>query len=305
MRVLAERIKASVCSLGVVGGVVIGSMGLIAGVAGTGCTAKASVQRSTPVANLKIYHGVLIRAGANSLVRGQAIELAQRTAAHLEKQCQFTAVYTGQPNSQPNGETDLIVDLNVVGSSRGGNGLIQNPNKAIVDVAMALSDSRTDEILGSASIRGESSSVAISGQGSPETSAINAVANQIAKILANSGCTGPREVASIPEPPPVEVKPVDTGVTPEQVAEAEALSGAGKEAFRGGDVATAKAKFEAAIALNADPRYLMNLCLANEALSQYDEALAACQKVIDAKPEQRLADKAMERIGLINDLKSE
>ncbi len=287
--------------------VLVGLLGLWLGPiwgSGFGCTAKASVQRSTPVANLRVYNGVLIRAGASSLERWQAIELRERTAAHLQSQCAFAAVYTGEPQTQPTAEIGLIVDLNVVGSSRGGGGLIQNPNVAVVDVAMALSDSRSDEILGSASIQGRSPAIAISGASGPEQSAIDAVAKQIATILVNSGCTGPR-VAEVPHEPAKPVEPVSNEVSPEQAAKAEALSTSGKDAFRAGDAAAAKSKFEAAIALNADPRYILNLCLAQDALDEFEAALATCQRVIDSKADQRLIDKAILRISYINERKSE
>ena len=288
---------------GILLGIAVLAATLVATLGSSGCTPKATVQRSTPVANLRIYHGVMVRGSSAPGLENLANDLTQRTARYVEQQCEFQAVFTGVTNTKPTKDIDLVVDLSVLKSSRGGGGIVQNPNVAVVDVKMALSDVTSDELIGSASIQGQSPAV-VTNQARPEEVAIDVVAKQVTTMLMSSGCKGKRLGRVGPAEPKATPKAVTTEVTPEQVAQAEALSEEGKAAFREGDPAAAKTKFEEAIAINPDPRYIMNQCLAEEALEQYDAASATCQRVIDAKPEQRLADKAGERIKLIEQLKT-
>ena len=270
---------------------------------GLGCAAQASIQRSTPVANLRVYTGVMVRGSATNMLAWQGKELAKRTALYIRNNCQFGNVFTGEANTQATDAINLIIDLSVLQSSRGGSGIVNNPNVAVVDVSMALSDSSSDELLGSASIRGQSPAV-VTSQAQPEQLALDVVARSITQILVKSGCKGERIARVAPPQPKPEPKPVDAAITPEQVAQAEALSEEGKAAFREGDPSTAKVKFEAAIAANPDPRYIMNLCLAEEAIGNFDAAIATCQRIVDGKADTRLVEKAQARISLIGELKS-
>jgi len=265
----------------------------------TACGPKATVRKASPVADLRVYRKVLVR-GQSGQAAWQGDDLAKRTAAQLQALCGFEAVFAG---GQGGRDFDLILDLNILSSARGGGGIIKNPNLAVIEVAMVLSDGLSDELLGSAEIRGQSSSVLVNNN-NPEQQALAVVSQQIGKILLKSGCTGPRiaRVDPVPEekPQPKAEKPE---VTEEQIARAEDLNNQGKTYFRGAQVSQAKDAFQQAIELNPDPRYMMNLCLAHEALKSYDDAIKTCEAVIAAKPEPRLATKAEQRILLIADKK--
>lgn len=300
---------------------------------GSGCGASAKVTRSTPVADLQTYRVAGIRAQGIPQATGLVEQLGMSTVSSVMEKCQFdSVVLDGQAGAQP----DLWIDLNLQKSFRGGTGIIQNENKATVEVLMVLSDGIDDELLGSAYITGESSSVAISGT-SPEGSAVDAVAKVIGDLLGKSGCTGTR-VARAPDPvepppgdddddtpppsddddddvpppddddddmPPGDDDDDDDTPNPEAAAKAaaEALNDEGKSLFKNGNVNGAVAKFEQAADTFPDPRYNYNLCVGYENLERYDEAAAQCQMVIDAKPEKRLIDKATNRLGIIKELR--
>jgi hypothetical protein len=48
-----------------------------------------------------------------------------------------------------------------------------------------------------------------------------------------------------------------------------------------------------------DARYAMNVCLAHEALEQWDAADAACRQVLAMTPPEALASKAKQRLDII------
>ena len=138
---------------------------LLVAATGLGCSASAKVTRTTPVANLQSHRTVLVRAAGISKAQQFINELADVTVSEVAKKCQFESVL---PSSMARGEKpDLLIDLNIRKSFRGGTGLIKNHNKATVEVLVVLSDGVTDELLGSATIQAESASVASSGT-SPE-----------------------------------------------------------------------------------------------------------------------------------------
>lgn len=267
----------------------------------SGCAPSAMVRKASPVADLTVYRKVLVR-GKSGQAAWQGEELANRTAAQLQAMCGFDAVFTGGANAAGGGN-DLVVDLNILASNRGGDGILKNPNLAVVEVAMVLSDGINDELLGSAQIRGQSSAVVIN-SASPEQQALHVVSQEIGKILVKSGCTGPRIARADPTPeetaPPKAEKPE---VTEEQITEAEEANNRGKELFRAAQVSEARDAFARAIELNPDPRYIMNLCLAHEALKDWDTAIQTCEDVIAARPDERLQKKAEQRIILISDKK--
>lgn len=276
------------------------TLALIAELAG--CAPSATVRKASPVADLKVYRKVLVRGSAGQMAAWQGEDLANRTAAQLQALCGFDAVFTGASDGGRD-DFDLIVDLNILASGRGGGGIIKNPNLAVVEVAMILSDGLNDELLGSAQIRGQSSAVLVAGS-NPEQQALTVVSQEVGKILLKSGCSGPRIARADPiEEEPPKPKAEKPQVTEEQIAEAEEANNRGKQLFRTAKVSEARAEFERAIELNPDPRYIMNLCLAHEALNDYDVAIQTCERVIEAKPEERLVKKAEQRIILIADKK--
>ncbi len=153
------------------------------------------------MASLQSYKVVGVRAkGGYNLSR----ILASQTVAQLSRRCQFTNV---ELSNYSRTKPDLILDLKIHRSWRGGSGIIQNQNKATVDVLLVLSDGIDSELLGSAWIRGQSASLALNVAGrpqAPEEDALGAVAKTVADILGKSGCRGPR-VARAPDPPPTKI----------------------------------------------------------------------------------------------------
>jgi hypothetical protein len=265
------------------------------------CRPSATVQRTTPVANLQTYRSALIRVAASPEAQSQIPQLERSASDRVRTSCQFEQVLIGQSSTPP----DLIVDLKIQRAFRGGDGIVQNPNLAIVDVTMVLSDGINDELIGSADIRGQSSQVLVGGA-VPESQAVDAVAGKIAEVMSKSGCNGPRLARAADDPPGPDIgNPADAGpnAPPDDArkAQAEQLNDEGKELFRAAEMAAAKGKFEQAISIHADPRFLFNLCLAQETLKEYDQATATCQQVLGMSPAPRLAEKAKERLAIIAD----
>jgi hypothetical protein len=258
------------------------------------CHPSAQVRQTTPIANLQSYRVVMLRIGA---AEGQehVSTLAAFAVDKLRQRCRFEHIVLA--TQTPNAQADLLVDLNILRTARGGGGLVQNPNLATVDVSLVLSDGINDELLGSAEIRGQSSAVAMSGV-SPEAQAVDAVAKEISEILFRSGCDGPR-VARAPDEPDPEPEP-DPGISEEDREQAEAANEDGKQAFRTGNISGARGHFERAISLNPrDPRYLFNLCLAQESLREWQGAMSSCRSVLEMNPGEALAEKAALRIEII------
>jgi hypothetical protein len=303
------------------------------------CTPSAQVKRITPVANLQVYSLVQVRGtGADASGQGDAklaYELERAALVKIREKCAFVDVVAGaQPAPRP---PDLLLDATILRSGRGGDGLVQNENLAVVDVKLVLSDGVDQELLGSADIQGKSSGVDTGG--SPEQEALEAVAGSIADILVKSGCVGPRVArANPPTPPPTTgTTPPDPGTgtttppgpgtdpgtgtttppgpgtdpgtgtttppTPadDPVARAEAENEAGKAKFRAADVAGAKAHFESAISIHNDARFVFNLCLAQEALNDLAGAAATCQSINAMNPPAALVEKVKLRLEIIAD----
>ncbi|HUS66942.1 MAG TPA: hypothetical protein VMZ28_20530 [Kofleriaceae bacterium] len=293
------------------------------------------MKRITPVANLQVYSLVQVRGtGADASGQGDAklaYELERAALVKIREKCAFVDVVAGaQPAPRP---PDLLLDATILRSGRGGDGLVQNENLAVVDVKLVLSDGVDQELLGSADIQGKSSGVDTGG--SPEQEALEAVAGSIADILVKSGCVGPRVARATPPTPPGPVgTPPGPGTTPpgpgtdpgtgtttppgpgtdpgtgtttppadDPVAKAEAENEAGKAKFRSADVAGAKAHFETAISIHKDARFVFNLCLAQEALNELDAAAATCQSINSMNPPAALADKVKLRLEIIADKK--
>ena len=274
-----------------------------------GCRPSATVQSTTPVANLQPYRLLLVRGtGAADFRRGRlAVHLQRAVSDAARVHCGFSDVRVGHRANDRS--ADLILDLTLMRAFRGGSGLVQNENLATVDVKLVLSDGIDQELIGSADIRGKSSGIVI-GNESPERQAIGAVADQIAGILVRSGCAGPRIARARPERrlPSADTiadtgEPAqgDQGGANDTATRAEAENDEGKRLFRAADVSAAKTHFETAISLHRDPRYVFNLCLAEEALGSFDAAVSACQRVLHMKPDKQLSEKAKLRLKLIEE----
>lgn len=263
------------------------------------CGPSSTVKRTTPVADLQSYQTALVRVSSSPGLNQYAPVLEFAAADSMQKSCGFGRIVS--PTQVGNLQPDLIVDLNIRNTARGGGGFIKNPNLATVSVTMVLSDGIDESLLGSADIVGKSGAVAIEGN-DPENEALQAVAKRVSTILGKSGCKGPRVARAEDPPEPTEpvVPPEGTpGLTPEQLSQAEASNDEGKRLFRAADIPAAKVQFEAALQVSPDPRFYFNLCLANEALSDFDGAVKACNSVLSSKPQARLAEKANQRLVII------
>ena len=94
----------------------------------SGCSASAKVTRTTPVADLRPYRVVGVRA-AGTLQPGALLnQLEMSTISQLVKRCQFDSVV---PAARSSGTPDLVLDLNIQRSFRGGTGMIKNENKVV------------------------------------------------------------------------------------------------------------------------------------------------------------------------------
>ncbi|HSD90737.1 MAG TPA: hypothetical protein VLB44_24600, partial [Kofleriaceae bacterium] len=211
---------------------------------------------------------------------------------------------------------DVVLDLNITRTGRGGGGLISNENTAVLDALLVLTDGQDGQLLGTATIHGKSSGMLINNQ-PPENEAIDVVGKTVADVLFKSGCGGPR-VARAPTPP------VGTGSGATMVGlgsgagsgtgggsgtsappddakrgQAEQLNEQGKEKLYGADIPGALALFQQANALVPDPRYQFNVCIALGAQEQWDNAIAACQQARGMNPDAKLAAKIDHRIDLL------
>jgi tetratricopeptide (TPR) repeat protein len=281
------------------------ALGLAAAAALASCTPSASVKQTTPVANLQSYGVVAVRAAQGSIDHRLSQRLVDDTVLQLTGHCHFHRVMPAEHlgNQQP----DLIIDLNIRSSTRGGGGLIQNANKAVVEVLVVLSDGISQDLLGTAWFSGESAAV-LTGAESPEHQAVGAVARELGQVLTRSGCTGTR-VARAPEPGEGEDEggggdaASSGGVDPERLTRAEALNEEGKKQFLAGEMDRALGSFQQAAQVVPDARFQLNICLAYEALKRYDEAIATCELVATQTVNPRVAAKASDRLAILGELK--
>jgi hypothetical protein len=254
-----------------------------------------------PVANLQSYHTVGLRVHAVPTAKGQAAFLEPAVTGWLRQQCGFEQV--GHVGTNP---VDVVLDLTVTRAGRGGGGMISNPNTAVMDTLLVLTDGQTKEIMGTARIHGQSSGMIVNGS-KPEAEAVNIVAKTVAEILAKSGCSGPRTArVEAPPPPPTPDPTTNNGQgsaapQPDEThrAEAEALNDAGKEKLQTADMQGALVSFQQANQVLPDPRYEFNVCLALEAQEQWDNAITACKMARGMNPEARLVVKIDHRIDLL------
>jgi hypothetical protein len=278
-----------------------------------GCHPSASVEHTMPVANLQSYRTVALRVKSTAFAsQGQAMSLEAAVLQKLQQTCGFSQV--GPVGATP---ADVVLDLNITNTSRGGGGLISNSSQARIDTLLVLTDGQNGDLLGTARIHGKSSGMIINGA-PPENEAIDIVAKTVADVLAKSGCTGPR-IARVEEPkPPVTGPGVGSGsaaagsdnpgpvglgspVGPDEThrAEADALNEQGKDKLRGADLPGAQAAFQQANALVPDPRYVFNLCLVYETQEQWDKAIASCRQARAMNPQPNLVTKIDHRLDLL------
>ncbi|MDB4957401.1 MAG: hypothetical protein JWO36_4970 [Myxococcales bacterium] len=251
-----------------------------------------------PVASLQSYRTVSLRVHSTAFAaQGQAMFLESAVLDKLHRQCGFEQI---RPGATP---ADIVLDLNITQTGRGGGGWLANSNLATIDTLLVLTDGQEGELLGTVRIHGQSSGMLIN-NAPPENEAIDVVAKTIADMLAKSGCSGPR-IARIKAPPPGPDPVVDTGSAapppPDEThrTEAEALNEQGKQNLYAADLAGALAAFQQANALLPDARYEFNVCLALGAQEQWDNAITACRQANALHPQPKLATKIDHRLELL------
>src|SRR5262245_41822898 len=231
------------------------------------CHPSATVERTMPVANLQTYRTVALRVKSTAFAsQGQASFLESAVVEKLQQSCSFEQVAAG------GSPADLILDLNITQTGRGGGGLISNSSQAHMDTLLVLTDGQSGELLGTARIHGKSGGMIVNNS-NPETEAAQVDAKTAAEMLAKSGCSRPRVPTAEPPPPPPPV-PGSGSAAPDESkrAEAEALNDQGKDKLRTADVAGALQAFQGAVALLPDARYQFNICLTLEAGEQWNDA---------------------------------
>jgi hypothetical protein len=267
------------------------------------CHPSASIERTTPVANLQSFSTIALRVrSSGNASSGMATLLESSVAGRLREKCSFSTI---TPFSQ-GGTADVVLDLNVTGSNRGGTGWIRNENQVFVDTLLVLSDGQSGDLLGTATIHGKSSGTVVN-NAPQENEAIDAIAKSVAGLLAKSGCAGPRVAKAPPEPPPTTGSAGSagegsagtgtvSGPDESKRAEAEALNDKGKEQLFAANTAGALQLFIQANALLADPKYKFNVCVALGAMEKWDDAIAACTEARGMNPSAKLAERIDQRL---------
>jgi hypothetical protein len=269
------------------------------------CRASATVERTMPVANLQTFRTIAVRVHSSTFAsQGTTMALEQQVLQRLGRACQFDQVE--RANGQP---ADILLDLTIVASGRGGGGFITNNNVATVDTQLVLTDTHDNQLLGTAKIRGKSGGVLINNN-IPEFDAVDKVAEATANLLAKSGCSGPR-IARVETPPPPpdtgsgsDTQTTDTGTDTgseapppnAHLAEAEAINDQGKEKLYAGDLQGALALFQRANSTAPDARFAFNVCIVQIQLEQWAAANASCQQAKSLNPPATLATKIDNRI---------
>lgn len=263
------------------------------------CHPSATVERTMPVANLQTYRTVALRVQSTAFAsQGQASFLESAVLEKLKQSCSFEQV--GRPGSTP---ADLVLDLNITQTGRGGGGLISNSSQAHMDTLLVLTDGQSGELLGTARIHGKSGGMIVNNS-NPETEAAQVVAKTAVEMLAKSGCSGPRVAKAEPPPTPPPAEGSGSGSNPPPVdeskrSEAEALNDQGKDKLRTADVQGALQAFQQAVALLPDARYQFNICLTLEAGEQWNDAVSACKKARGMNPQPQLLTKIDARLDLL------
>lgn len=270
---------------------------LLVGLVIGACHPSATVENTMPIANLQSYRSLALRVHSTAFAaQGQAMQLESAVLQQMQQRCSFQQVAAAQAKS-----ADLVLDLNIVNTGRGGGGFISNSSTARLDTLLVVSNGLDGELLGTARIHGESSGMIIN-NAPPELEAIDIVAKTVTDVFAKSGCFGPRVAKA--EPPPVTPNTPDPKTTPVPVdeshrAEAEKDNDDGKQKVFVADLAGALAAFQQADALVPDPKYEYNLCSTLGLLEKWDEATAMCQKALAKQPPPALKAKLDQKIELL------
>ncbi|MEO8549551.1 MAG: hypothetical protein ABI678_06245 [Kofleriaceae bacterium] len=256
------------------------------------CHPSATVENTMPIANLQTYRSIALRVHSTAFAaQGQAMQLESAVLQQMQKRCSFAQVASGQAKS-----ADIVLDLNIVNTGRGGGGFISNGSTARLDTLLVISNGQDGELLGTARVHGESSGMIIN-NASPELEAIDIVAKTVTDVFAKSGCFGPRiaKAEPPPAPPPNPATPVDES----HRDEAEKLNEDGKQKVFVADLNGALAAFQQADALLPDPKYEYNLCSTLGLLERWDEATATCQKALAKNPPPALKTKLDQKVELL------
>ncbi len=260
-----------------------------------------------PVANLQSYRAIGLRVHSSAFAsQGLATFLETATLDRLHQKCGFDQI--GRAGEV---QADILLDLNITNSGRGGTGWIQNQNQAFIDTLLVLSDGQSNEPLGTARIHGKSSGMIVNGA-APENEAIDEIAKSVADLLAKSGCSGPRVAKAEPPPAPTPTpnptpnpQPPGPGSAappaPDESrrAEADQLNAQGAEKLQRADLAGALAAFQQAASILPDAKYQFNVCLTYEAQESWDAAVAACKQARAMNPNAKLAGKIDHRLDLL------
>ena len=106
-----------------------------------------------PVANLQAYRTVGLRVQSTAFAaQGLGVYLETAVLDKLRQRCGFEQV--ARAGGAP---ADVLLDLNITNTARGGGGWVSNNNVATLDTLLVLSDGQNGELLGTARIRGKSS----------------------------------------------------------------------------------------------------------------------------------------------------
>jgi hypothetical protein len=269
---------------------------LLVGLVIGACHPSATVENTMPIANIQSYRSIALRVHSTAFAaQGQAMQLESAVLQQMQQRCSFQQVAAAQANT-----ADLVLDLNIVNTGRGGGGFISNSSTARLDTLLVVSNGQDGDLLGTARIHGESSGMIIN-NAPPELEAIDIVAKTVTDVFAKSGCFGPRVAKAAPPPP----TPPDPKLTPPPAvdethrAEAEKDNDDGKQKVFVADLAGALAAFQQADALVPDPKYEYNLCSTLGLLEKWDEATAMCQKALAKQPPPALKAKLDQKIELL------
>jgi hypothetical protein len=278
------------------------------------CRPSATVEKTIPVANLQAYQTVGLRVHTNAFAsQGLAMMFEASVTQKLQQQCSFTQVTKVASPPQ-----DVVIDLNITKISRGGSGLLTNPNLAEMDTLMVLTDGLDGQLLGTATIRGKSSGMMIN-NAKPEIEALEIVAKTIAEMFAKSGCSGARVARATPppvapdpgtpttpttpdpaNPNPNPTEPSNPVGDPARLTEAEELNARGREALIVADAKGAQALFQQANAIVKTAKFTYNICVSLIAQNQRDTALTACREARTLNPDPSLSTKIDSQLAILS-----
>lgn len=262
---------------------------------------------------------MLVRVTSDFPAYDEVVKLESQTAAAMRQVCGYGRVLVA--SATPEGPADVVFDMRIVrlvdvdSQKRSKWGAFAGAAK--IGVKIQVTDVWTRKMLGAAYAYGESGSVAVS-EGGTTDDAIARVVEKSIEYARNQGCALRRErvvteadvdevveeeqVAAPASGPSVTANTAATvtiGPESDAAIKAETANDEGKSLYKQEKFADAAARFRTASSFRADARYSFNLCLALEALKEYDAALAACGQVYALTPSDSLEAKTEARIKLI------